>query len=145
MARPAEDPIQRLDRQTIRAGWNDCWIWTGGKASYRDGQPRYGAIYVSRLGRNQPVHAFVYELINGPIPQGLVVDHLCRNTFCVNPLHLEAVTVRVNNERNPNWPGNQQVARCGHPFEERKPGDSGRRCSMCRREYRKRLYREGRI
>jgi hypothetical protein len=41
-------------------------------------------------------HRFAYELLVGPIPEGLVIDHLCRNRRCVNPAHLEPVTAEEN-------------------------------------------------
>jgi len=43
-------------------------------------------------------HRVAYEIVNGPIPLGLVLDHLCKNTLCINPLHLEAVS-RIENHR----------------------------------------------
>ena len=48
---------------------------------------RYGKFYAD--GRTQLVHRYAYEWANGPIPDGLVIDHLCRVTACVNPDHLE--------------------------------------------------------
>jgi hypothetical protein len=72
-----------------------CWLWTG----MRDLQG-YG--YVGRGGRaggNAAAYRVAYELVVGPIPDGLHIDHLCRNPPCVNPDHLEAVTQRENNRR----------------------------------------------
>src|SRR5262245_1991367 len=69
-----------------------CWLWTGAKTT-----AGYG---VARLdGRNRYVHRTVYEMLVGPIPPGLEADHLCRNTGCVNPRHVELVTHRVNIRR----------------------------------------------
>lgn len=47
-------------------------------------------------GRNQPIFRIEWEKVNGPVPDGLELDHLCRNTGCINPLHLEPVTHQVN-------------------------------------------------
>ena len=69
-----------------------CWEWTGGRSS-----AGYG--YITAGGRKQPVHRVVYELLVGPIPEGLALDHLCRNVRCVNPDHLEPVTWRENVRR----------------------------------------------
>lgn len=69
-----------------------CWIWTG--ELNRNG---YGRVW--RLGRRVMAHRAMYELLVGPIPEGLVLDHLCRVRCCVNPKHLEPVTVRENTIR----------------------------------------------
>ena len=67
-----------------------CWLWTGNKTPLGYGQ----------LGRNHTgsnyVHRLSYEMTFGDIPEGLVIDHLCRNRNCVNPDHLEVVTQREN-------------------------------------------------
>lgn len=66
-----------------------CHEWTAGKA--RGG---YGKFHFR--GRSRVAHKILWELENGPVPEGLELDHLCRNPPCVNPEHLEAVTPRVN-------------------------------------------------
>ncbi|MGH8678627.1 MAG: HNH endonuclease signature motif containing protein [Burkholderiales bacterium] len=78
--------VKLFSRIVFRLG--HCWIWVGGAAS--NGRPRFW---------NVSPYRFMYELANGKIPNGLVVDHLCRNVRCVNPDHLEAVTVRENTLR----------------------------------------------
>lgn len=70
---------------------NGCWQWQA--TLDRHG---YGTFY---LGRNLAAHRVAYALIVGDIPDGLHIDHLCRNRACVNPTHLEAVPQRVNTLR----------------------------------------------
>lgn len=69
-----------------------CWIWAkqlvGG---------RYGRKWVG--GRGVMAHIWYYEQANGPVPEGLEIDHLCRVKACVNPAHLEAVSRTVNRQR----------------------------------------------
>lgn len=65
-----------------------CWIWTGCEA---DG---YGVFAFH--GKRWSSHRYMYEYFIGPVPQGLVLDHLCRVRCCGNPWHLELVTNRVN-------------------------------------------------
>jgi hypothetical protein len=107
-----------------------CLYWTGAKT---DGYGRFG---VNR--RPAMAHRLAYEALMGPIPDGLVLDHLCRNRPCVAVDHLEAVTQRENLLR-----GDTDAARragqteCihGHPFDEANtfyPRDGGRECRTCR-------------
>lgn len=71
-----------------------CWNWTGRRGG---SEGRYGSMSINY--RATYVHRFSYELHIGPIPEGLTIDHLCRNTLCVNPDHLEPVTLRENLRR----------------------------------------------
>lgn len=66
-----------------------CWLWTG--HTILNG---YGQVYHD--GRSQMIHRIVYAAAKGAIPQGLDLDHLCRNRLCVNPDHLDPVTNREN-------------------------------------------------
>jgi len=77
---------------------DDCWEWTGYRQS-----GGYGRLYLQ--GGVALAHRFSYGLLVGEIPQGLEIDHLCRNTSCVNPDHLEAVTHQENMMRSANGYG----------------------------------------
>ena len=73
-----------------------CWIW----AKTDSGRSlQYGSLRVN--GHKVLAHRFAYDLLVGPIPDGLTIDHLCRNTACVNPQHLEPVTLAENISRAP--------------------------------------------
>ncbi len=67
-----------------------CWLWRGPVSK----QTGYGA-----SGHHQLAHRRAYELSVGPIPDGLVIDHLCSVRLCCNPAHLEAVTQQENVQR----------------------------------------------
>lgn len=70
-----------------------CWLYVGRWNS--------GNCYAkcSWEGRDRMLHIVVYELIVGPVPPGLLLDHLCRVRWCSNPYHMEPVTVGVNTRR----------------------------------------------
>ncbi len=114
------------------AGPNNCIVWTGYTAPNG-----YGTISLVGKKRTAYVHRVSHELHNGPIPEGLTVDHLCMNRACINPNHLEAVTARENVLRSPNTKAsiNRAKTHCpqGHPYEGYNLVMQGRRrtCREC--------------
>jgi hypothetical protein len=72
---------------------DNCWLWTAGT----DNKYKYGRFWLNE--RMMLAHRVSYELTVGPIPDGLVLDHRCFNPSCVNPKHLEPVSVKKNIER----------------------------------------------
>lgn len=114
-----------------------CWLWT---ASTVDG---YGQIKSER--RMVKAHRLTYEAANGPIPQGLDVDHLCRVRHCVNPEHLEAVTHVENIRRGDSLTTRrsaQEACKRGHPFDEANTylWRTSRICRTCRSEQNRARY-----
>lgn len=112
----------RVDRSS------DCWIWTGFVS--KDG---YGS--VSYQGERWRVHRLTWVLENGPIPNGLTIDHLCFDTLCCNPSHLRLLA-HVDNAANQR---SALATHCvnGHEYTPentylRPDGCSGRRdCRAC--------------
>ena len=110
---------------------DDCWLWTGAVCR------GYGHFCISqRPTKTMKAHRFAYELITGPIPDGLTIDHLCRNPLCVNPDHLEPVTISENRSRVPR----KTHCKHGHAFTEANTHISEsvkrgkrRRCRTCAR------------
>ncbi len=113
---------------------DDCWPWTA--CRNHDG---YGHFWVR--GKIKNAHRVGYELANGRIPGGLVIDHLCRNRCCQNPRHMEAVTQITNVMRGRSFaPVHAAKTECpaGHPYsgsnlrlEKRPNGRVARRCRLC--------------
>jgi len=77
-----------------------CWIWKSGRKGGRTGQ-EYGSFHTGSRkkggGRgNRLAHRWSYEHTYGPIERGKVIHHKCENKMCVNPEHLQQVTVSYN-------------------------------------------------
>ena len=106
-----------------------CWVWTAAVAN------RYGQVSIG--GKRHRPHRLTYETLVGPIPEGLTIDHLCRNKLCVNPRHLEPVTTGENKRR---WA--RLITHCpaGHeytPKNTRVNARGHRNCLQCHRENRR--------
>lgn len=107
-----------------------CWIWKGANNGMG-----YGKFYTGPPTRKKMyAHRFSYELINGEIPLGFQLDHLCKNPPCVRPEHLEAVTPRVNiirGEAGGIW---KQICVRGHDMSKSckfRSTDGRRVCVKC--------------
>lgn len=130
-----EKAVKDFWARTDKQGADDCWEWTG--ARYLKG---YGYFLIQ--GKQQRAHRFSYELHAGPIPGGLVIDHLCRNKRCVNPAHLEVVTNKENVLRGTSFAAqNSQKTHCpkGHPYSGDNlmlPARGGRLCRTCKNQNR---------
>jgi hypothetical protein len=112
----------------------DCWMWLGKKQSTGHGH------FVIVKGLTVMAYRYSYEQLVGPIPAGLVIDHLCRTPPCVNPAHLEPVTSGENLRRGDGPTGRRfRQTHCihGHEFTPENTERSGpyqtRRCRACRR------------
>lgn len=111
----------------------DCWEWSAVIDSWGYGITGY-------QGRKWVAHRLVYSLLVGEVPGALDVDHLCRNTRCVNPDHLEPVTQSVNTLRSPRRGGGERFngikthCHLGHPFDEANTYiyKGRRQCRRCR-------------
>lgn len=115
-----------------RVNEDGCWIWLG---------PKYRGTYGKFMAKRRHIlaHRASYEVSVGPIPQGFVIDHLCRIPLCINPAHLEAVSNKENLLRGIGCAAiNSRKTHCvrGHELI----GDNlyiyyGKRiCKQCRRE-----------
>jgi hypothetical protein len=116
-----------------------CLLWAG----YID-KDGYGKTSAVRP-RTLTVHRVMYEWFAGPIPPGLVLDHLCGVRHCANVAHLEAVTVRENVLRSHGLPAvNARKTHCahGHPFDEANTLHvrGQRQCRTCNRERERARY-----
>lgn len=123
---------------------DNCWLWTG-----RVMKQGYGEIRTREGDYVGLAHIFSYNLFVGEVPEGLVLDHLCHNRDklcpggnsclhrrCINPLHLEPVTRKVNSERGAH---RREACFRGHPFDEENTYyyRTSRMCRECRRQYKK--------
>lgn len=114
-----------------------CWIWKG----YTNGsRVKYGRTYF--FGPGVYAHRALYELTYGAIPEGIHIDHVCRQPLCCCPWHLEGVTQAINNARQRSVNRDKRVCKRGHPLvvkgvdyyymraSQGKPG-MRRQCKKC--------------
>ena len=128
--RPASERFfEKVDRD-----WSTgCWRWTSViKAN------GYDAFWAG--GRFVQAHRYAYELSRGTIPAGLTIDHLCRLRACVNPAHLEAVSIGVNTRRSPYTLPSINAAKTtcpsGHNYQQKQRQRYCRVCENARRRVR---------
>src|SRR3990167_6627220 len=148
--------MARLSQPLTKRFWKkvhktpSCWIWTG-RTTIRDrkrpnaSRYTYGVFDLSwRPTRATVAHRVAYSFTKGSIPNGMQLDHLCRNTLCVNPEHLEAVTHKENLLRslNPIMQAHRNhTCTKGHrlneqtAYQNRKTGRL--RCKICTHVYQK--------
>jgi len=120
----------------VQKGDCGCWEW-GGKIR-KDG---YGKITIDY--KSYYVHRIAYEEFFGRIPETLVIDHLCKNRKCCNPLHVEVVTLKENVMRGDSGHArNARKTHCkrGHEFNSQNTvmKRGARQCRECINGYRKR-------
>jgi hypothetical protein len=133
------DPFLRFEERIIKDE-SGCWLWQGILNTH-------GYAVFKIEARSVQVHRWAYETYKGCIPKGLVLDHRCNNRSCVNPDHLEPITVKENNAR-----ARTHCFQARHPLTEENifiTRSGARLCRRCREErrlkYRKRSdqFRQG--
>ena len=115
---------------------NGCWEWQSGSKL----PSGYGTFWWN--GSKKGIHRVSHSVFNGPIPEGLDVDHICLNRGCANPAHLRAVTHRENMLYGNSLPARQaRQTHCkrGHEFtpDNTKRQGNKRTCRTCLNAYKR--------
>jgi hypothetical protein len=126
----------RFEQFIIRDPNSGCWFFMGA-----DDNNGYGGFRRSKEkgGKWTKAHKVSYDLFVGKVPEGKILDHLCRVRCCVNPEHLEPVTYKENADRGLTGINMSSKTHCpqGHPYRGDnlyiKP-NGGRDCKTCRKE-----------
>lgn len=104
MGAPPSIPRRIVKKTALDRFWaavektDDCWVWTGSKSTISK-RPNWQYPKFFDGTKTVRAHRFAYELLVGPIPDGMHLDHTCTNTMCVNPAHMEPATNKKNLER----------------------------------------------
>lgn len=127
-SRWAPQTLEDRIRNGVEVTESGCWEWR--RSILAAG---YGCIRVD--GKTRTTHSVAYEVFKGRVPEGLEIDHLCRNRACCNPDHMEAVTHSVNVRRGNGPKIKRAITHCpnGHEYtEDNLYRFSGRRaCKTC--------------
>ena len=131
--------LERFSAKIARRGVGDCWPWIAGKNSHG-----YGTFWMD--GSLHLAHRLAVVFDGRKIPDGMQVDHTCRNRLCCNPEHLRIVTPRQNSLENSESVAATNAAKThcvhGHAFtpENTAIWDGARRCKQCNRDRVKAAY-----
>lgn len=124
----------RIEERTQYEPNTGCWLWTGATDNHG-----YGVVRVNKSVYK--IHVEMWTTRNGPVPDGKILDHKCRVPLCINPEHLEPVTIAENVLRG-NGPTaiNKRKSVCirGHQFDRIYKGY--RRCKQCQKILNARRY-----
>lgn len=139
-------PIERFENLYIPEPNSGCWLWLGTCNNHGYGMFGVGS-KTDGTNKKTLAHRFSYEAHIGPIREGLIIDHLCRNKSCVNPEHLEPVTYSENGIRgfrvSPKFQPRKTYCCRGHEFTSDNTWtatNGKRRCRACDRERMHNLY-----
>ena len=91
-----QPPAERFWAKVDVGAPTSCWLW---KAARRSNGYGHMTVWENGVKRYKAAHRIAFEFVRGMIPEGLELDHLCRNRLCVNPAHLEPVTGSTNLRR----------------------------------------------
>lgn len=141
---PTHPGLRAMEKVTVDE--DGCWLFSG----YCNPKSGYGQVSSSvdfHPSRTVATHVAVWMFFEGPVPDGLVLDHLCRVPACCNPGHLEPVTNRENCMRG-EAPrivlSRENLCQEGHELTEANtytnPGSGHRRCRFCRDAKRHEYY-----
>ena len=124
--------VERFYSKYVQGSPDECWLWKGSVTLAPDLQPKYGKLTETIGGKTKHLlaHRVAYEQGVGPIPEGLTIDHLCREKLCVNPGHPGGG--HASRERHQGCrrqvPGSQSSGRSidrTYPLQERPRADRG--------------------
>ncbi len=125
--------MARFERKMCPEAITGCWLWIGLKTV--DNYPIFSWRFTGHTkNASVPTHRVSYMHWNGDVPEGMTVHHKCENTLCVNPEHLEVLSVRDNILRSPTHLASreaaQTVCKYGHKFD-RVTSAGKRYCKTC--------------
>jgi hypothetical protein len=121
-----EPPELRFFRQVSWGGSCGCWNWEG--ATDKDGYGIFGITVERGLAKKIKAHRFAFQLLVNDIPDGMTIDHLCKNTGCVNPDHMECVSLSENSKRAK---PKSVFCKRGHIRQDDRKNPNKRRCYIC--------------